>query len=517
MTLAVTRRSLLAGTLATAAVPGLAACTGFSSTDGGAADGTLTVGFDNEPLTLDPAFSASISSDRNLLNLFYDTLLRQRDDGTFEPALARYWQVGDRSVTFVLRKGLKFHDGTALDAASVVSSLERIMNSASKSPKAGALSSVASVKADDARTVTLTLRQDDPLLLVNLAHEPGMIVSPTALQEHGGAFGRNPVGSGPFVFQEWRAGDRLTGTRNDAYWDISAEGAELPRLDAVTFRFITEASAARAELASGGIQLVRALPPKEYAQLPGGSVVVKENGVRRAYYVSLNVTRPPFDDPDIRSAFAQAVDRKVIGNTAAKNSFDLAPTFAAASDWFYDESLAAPSFDPEEARRKVTEASAGRGVAVTLLTRRRAPDPAIAEVLRGQLEKAGFTVKVETLGLQRMIERLTRQDFDAGILVIDIPRLDPSLTFNPYFTSAGPNNWSGVKDARLDGLLERAVSTGDTRERKRLYVQVQKRLLEKNYWVFLHQARSPLIHSATLKGVVLNTDGQVRLERAYLA
>ncbi|MEV5433974.1 ABC transporter substrate-binding protein [Streptomyces sp. NPDC052701] len=508
------RRAVLAGAAATTAL-GLAGCGGSDSS--GSSSGTLTAGFDNEPVTLDPALSAAISSDRNVLNLFFDALLRQRPDGTFEAALATRWDADDSAVTLTLRRGVEFHDGTACDAEAVVFNLRRVMDPATRSTKAAALANVASVEAPDARTVRIALKSPDPLLLTHLAHEAGMIASPAALKKHGADFGRRPVGTGPFTFAQWRSKVQLTAKRNDAYWAKAADGSSLPKLDKVVLRFVTEAKVLRAELSTGGVQLVRALPPEEYKQLGGDKqVVIKDGGVRRAYYVALNVTKGPFKDPKVRAAFARAVDRRAVGKAAAGDEYDIAPSFATSSDWFYDDSIAPLPHDPAKARSALAEAGSRGEVPITVVARRRAPDPTIAELLQSQLTAAGFAPKAEVLEFQTQLDRMKNRDFDAALLVIDIPRLDPSLAFDPYFTSDGPNNWSGLDDRVLDALLDEAAGTGDRPARKRAYADAQRRIIDNNYWVFLHQAKSPLIHSSRLKGVQLDVDGQWRLAEARL-
>ncbi|MFJ7059655.1 ABC transporter substrate-binding protein [Streptomyces microflavus] len=511
------RRTVLAGAAATAAVTALAGCGGSSDSSGGASGGTLTAGFDNEPVTLDPAMSSAISSDRNVLNLFFDTLLRQRRDGTFEPALATQWTEKGTEITFELRKGVKFHDGTPFNADAVVLNLKRISDPATRSTKAAALASIREVKATGPQTVTITLKAADPLLLTQLAHEPGMIASPAALAKGPETFGRKPVGTGPFTFRQWRTKVQLTAERNTDYWAKTPEGDALPLLDKVVLRFVTEAKVLRAELSTGGVHLVRALPPEEYKQLADDSrITIKDEGVRRNYYASLNVTKGPFSDPRVRAAFAMAVERRSVGKAAAGGDFDIAPSFATSEDWFYDDSLAPLPYDPDKARTTLDKAGLRGKVPITLVARRRAPDPTVAELLQSQLTAAGFAPKVEILEFQTQLERMQKQDFDAAILVIDIPRLDPSLSFDPYFASDGPSNWSGLKDTALDNLLDKGLSTDDRAVRKQAYVDVQRRIIQNNYWVFLHQAKSPLIHSSNLKGVGLDVDGQWRLERARL-
>ncbi|MFI7211527.1 ABC transporter substrate-binding protein [Micromonospora maritima] len=506
------RRALLGGAVATLTAVGLTACGDTGERGGGKRGGTLTVGFDNEPTTLDPALSSAISSDRSVLNLFYDTLLRQERDGSFVPALAEKWTVEGTTVTFTLRDGVRFHDGTPFDAEAAAFNLRRVIDPATKSTKAGALKKLAAADAVDPRTLRLTLKAADPLLLVQLAHEPGMMASPTAVKA--GDYGRKPVGTGPFVFDAWRSKVQLTGKRNTTYWRRAADGSALPRLDQVVFRFVTDTKVLRAEVTTGGVQLVRALPPEEFKQLAGNKQVVLEDiGVRRAYYVALNVTRAPFDDPKVREAFAMAVDRTGVGKAAAGGEFDLAPSFATSKDWFYDPSITPPPFDPAKAKA----ALGGAPVPITVVARRRAPDPTIAELLQSQLTAAGFAPKVEVLEAQTQLDRMRKQDFDATLLVIDIPRLDPSLSFDPYFASKGSNNWSGLTDTTLDGLLEKAVGSDDRAVRRQAYVDVQRRIVGENYWIFLHQPKSPLIHSAKLSGIVLNVDGQWRLDEAELA
>lgn len=322
------------------AIATLAGC-GSSDSSEGTSGGTLTAGFDNEPVTLDPALSSAISSDRNVLNLFFDTLLRQRRDGTFEPALATQWTDTGTGITFELRQGVKFHDGTPFDADAVVLNLKRISDPATRSTKTAALASVREVKAIGPRTVSVTLKAPDPLLLTQLAHEPGMIASPTALAKGAEEFGRRPVGTGPFTFRQWRTKVQLTAERNKTYWAKSEEGDALPFLDKVVLRFVTEAKVLRAELSTGGVHLVRALPPEEYKQLAEAPrITIKDEGVRRNYYASLNVTKGPFRDPQVRAAFAMAVERRSVGKAAAGGDFDIAPSFATSDDWFYDDALA---------------------------------------------------------------------------------------------------------------------------------------------------------------------------------
>ncbi len=513
------RRALLGLTAAALAACSLTACgDDGDASSGGSGSGTLTIGFDNEPVSLDPALSSAISSDRNLLNLFYEGLVRQEKDGTIAPALAESWTVDGPAVTFKLRTGVTFHDGSPFDAETAAWNLRRVVDPATRSTKAGALSKVAAVTVVDPTTVEVQTKTPDPLLLTQLSYEPGMMVSRKAATAAGKDFGRAPVGTGPFAFERWVAKSQLTAKRNAAYWRKDAAGKALPRLDKVVARFITEPKTLRAELSTGGVQLVRALPPEEFSQLTDNDQVVQQDlGVRRSYYLAINSTRAPFDRPEVRRALSAAIDRDGVGKTAASGEYDLSPTFATKTDWFHDGSLTVPAFDAAKARADLAAAGVRPGTPVTLVVRNRPPDPTIAQLLQANLQAAGLTVTIEALQLESYLDKLKKGEFDLGLGVIDVPRYDPSLTFDPYLSSTGPNNFSKIKDAELDRMLAAGRGAADRETRTEAYADVQRRTLDQGHLAFLHQARSPVIHRSSLQDLGFDLDGQWRLHEARLA
>ncbi|GAA3337242.1 ABC transporter substrate-binding protein [Amorphoplanes nipponensis] len=512
------RRAILGLTASALAATALTACGGDSGgSSAGSGQGTLTIGFDNEPVSLDPALSSAISSDRNLLNLFYEGLVRQEKDGTIVPALAESWKVDGSALTFTLRTGVTFHDGSPFDADAAAWNLKRVIDPATRSTKAGTLSTIASVTVLDPRTVRIQTKSPDPLLLTQLSYEPGMMVSRKAASAAGKDFGRGPVGTGPFVLERWIAKSQLVAKRNPGYWRKDAAGQALPRLDKVVVRFITEPKTLRAELSTGGVQLLRALPPEEYTQLKDNAQVRLEDlGVRRSYYLAVNSTRAPFDKLAPRRALAGAIDRDGVGQTAASGEYDLTATFATKADWFADPTLPVPAFDAAKAGAAFAAAGVGAGTPLKLVVRNRPPDPTIAQLIQANLRAAGLEVTIEALQLESYLDTLKKGDFDLGLGVIDVPRYDPSLTFDPYLSSTGPNNFSKIKDPELDKVLAAGRAAPDRKVRTEAYTDVQRRVLDQSHLVFLHQARSPVIHRSDLSGLAFDLDGQWRLHEARL-
>ena len=192
--------------------------------------GTLTVGFSADTKTLDPTFSVQFS-ERQVLYLVFNALVRYGTDFSLQPDLAQSWEIKNdgKQIVFKLRSGVKFHDGTPFDANAVKWNIEHRLDPATASPQRQLLEPIIdNVQVIDPTTVAFNLKQPSPGLLGLLGERPGFMVSPAAAQKYGKEFGSNPVGTGPFVFKEWVRGSHIAVEKNPAYWE-----AGKPYLDRV--------------------------------------------------------------------------------------------------------------------------------------------------------------------------------------------------------------------------------------------------------------------------------------------
>ena len=211
-----------------------------------AAGGELTIGLAVEPVSLDPAAGLYLHEHLILMNL-YDTLLRADQEGGLHPGLATAWEQSDDGTefTFTLRDDVSFHDGTQFNAEAVRANFDRIGEGDFGYATAPTiLSGYVETEVIDDNTVKVVFEIPKPTFLSDLSRYWMAIPSPTAVQEQADAFGQNPVGTGPFVFDEWAAQDHITLVKNPDY-NLAPEFAahDGPALlETITFRFLPEAA-----------------------------------------------------------------------------------------------------------------------------------------------------------------------------------------------------------------------------------------------------------------------------------
>src|SRR6184192_3772849 len=227
--------------------------------------GTLTFALENDPANLDPMLSG-LFVDRNIHYAMYDSLVRVDVKGTIIPWLAEKWTTSSdgKTVTFNLRQGVKFHDGSVFDAASVKWNIERYINTKGSS-RTGDLAAVASVDVVDASTVKFNLKSAFAPLLAALVDRAGMMVSQKVVDAMGADFTLKPfkAGTGPFILTEAVKNDHYTLEKNPDWWGKDAAGNKLPFLDKITVKPILDADVALTNLRTGQAQVINRINGKD--------------------------------------------------------------------------------------------------------------------------------------------------------------------------------------------------------------------------------------------------------------
>ncbi|WP_306046412.1 ABC transporter substrate-binding protein [Nioella sp. MMSF_3534] len=489
--LTMTRRALLA------AVAASALAIGANPAAAQTPPGVLVVGQVAEPQALDPHAVTAVNDFRILMNV-YDGLVRYAS-GTLEvePALATSWEISEDGTvyTFTLREGVSFHDGSAFDAEAVVFNFDRMLDEnhpyhdTGPFPLSFFFSAVEEVEALDDMTVQFTLNAPYAPFLSNLAYPTGLIVSPAAVMEHGAEFGRNPSGTGAFVFEEWRANEAVVVTGNPDYWG----GA--PALEAVVFRPITDANTRVAEMLAGGIDMMVEVPPVALSEFGGDSFQIVEQAGPHVWFLILNALEGPFADVRVRQAANYAINKEAIVNdvlegTAAVAAGPTPPAFA----WAYNEELEPYPYDPDRARELLAEAGVENPEITFYVTEGGSGmlDPvAMGTAIQADLEAVGFDVTIETYEWNTFLGRVNPGlEGEADMAEMAWMTNDPdTLPYLALRTDAWPDqggfNSGYYSNPEVDALLEEARSSTDQDRRAELYRQMQVIVQEDAPWVFV--------------------------------
>lgn len=432
--------------------------------------GVLNIAFTSDTKTLDPVFSINFS-ERQPLYLIYNTLLALRPDSTVGPELADSWKVSEDGLllTLHIRSGVKFHDGTPVDAAAIKFNLDRRLDPAVASPQRAQLAAIVesvSVKGDS--EVELRLKAPSPGLLGMLAQREGFIASPTAVEKLGADFARTPVGSGPFVFKEWTPGRRIVVERNAEYWETGK-----PYLDRIVFNDVSNAVVAVQRLLTGEIDYISALSPTDVRQIenrPG--INLERSAAGRLYALQWQVDRPPFNNEKLRQAVAHAIDRKRIVDILMGGKAPIAEGLTAPVLWWHNAELKSYAYDPAKAKALLAEAGHANGLEVPLSTPQITLLQQINQLVQEQLKAVGITVKLDPVAQSDWYPRIAQGLINfSPIRWSDRPDPDGLLTI--LLHSKGNQNSTKYASPEMDALLDKGRRTTDQAERRKIYQEAQ--------------------------------------------
>ncbi len=486
----------------------------------------LVVGQIAEPKSLDPDAVTAVNDFRIVFNM-YDGLVRYKD-GTLEvePALAESWDISEdgTTYTFHLRDGVTFHDGSPFNADAVKFNIDRMTDEdhpyhdTGPFPLAFYFSSVEEVTAIDDLTVEFKLSEPFAPFLSNLAYTPGLMVSPDAVKQHGKDFGRNPVGTGAFKFEEWEANSRVIVSRNDDYWD----GA--PPLEAVVYRPITDANTRIAEMLSGGLDVMVEVPPDSVRRFrDDASFAVYEQAGPHLWFLILNLKEGPFADKAVRQAANYAIDKQALVDNILQGTAEVAagptpPAFA----WAYNEELEPYPYDPGKAKQLLQQAGYD-GEAVTFYVTQGGSgmlDPvAMATAIQADLQAVGMTVNIETYEWNTFLGKVNpglegKADMAEMAWMTNSPDTLPFLALR---TEAWPDkggfNSGYYSNETVDELLSKARRSTDQAERAELYRQMQEIVHEDAPWVFVANWKQNAVTGANVENFKLQPSFFLMLQK----
>jgi len=471
-----------------------------------AAADTLVVGLLADPVSLDPHRATDLVSAAVIVNVC-EPLVRFRPGGARpEGALATTWATVDRRVwTFTLREGVRFHDGTPLDAEAVVANLERLRRLRAfpgRAERAGP------------HVVSITLDRPDAALLATLSQPFFALQSPKQL---GDAQATVPVGTGPFRLASARPG-RIELVSHPDYW------AGPPRLSSVVFRRLRDEDTLLQALLEGEVDLSAAVGQDRVARLRGDPRISldSQTGLNVAF-LSINNERGPFRDVRVRQALARAVDRPELVRRLLSGHGEPARNPLPPSLWGYDRRTKDLGLDRAGARRLLTEAGHPKGLEAELLVadspRPYMPAPLrLAEHLRSDLAEVGVRVRVRQVPTwAEYMERATRGEYELALLGWQADTMDPNDFLSALLASdsIGTTNRSRYQSPAMDAILKRARMVGDPESRLAAYHEAQRLFQKDMPWVPLYHGSVFTVHGRRLRGLNLGPTGLLRYDKTW--
>jgi peptide/nickel transport system substrate-binding protein len=502
--------------------------------------GSFRVALTADATTLDP-WNANDTNTLLVTRQIFETLVDYEAGGfKIVPKLAETWSVSPdgRSWTFALRRGVKFHDGSDLDAAAVVLNFERARQAAhplrGPAGAGGSLyrayaalfegfddaSVIVRAEAKDAATVVVTTKMPFGPLLADLAMPSFAIVSPKSLRDDVAGWStpasRGAAGTGPFLFRPgaWVPGQQIALERNSEYWmKAQAGGPSVPRADRVVLRVIKDETARIAELRSGGLDAVRDLTPTALPTVRGDpNLQLLVRPAATATFLGVGAVAP-LDKVEVRRAIAMAIDKSLLSTTLFSGAGRPASQLFAPGMLGYDDSVVEfYRLDTAAAKRLLADAGVATPFATELwypsAWRAYYPDPKrVAESVAADLAKIGIVATVRTEDAAAYLA-----DARAGRLPLWLgggggDSADP----DSFFPDGGA--WAGdvVRE-----LLRRARYEADASKRTELYKQVSKIIQQDATRIPLVQADALVAATKKVRGLAPHPIGVESYAQVWL-
>jgi peptide/nickel transport system substrate-binding protein len=474
---------------------------------------------------MDPAGTTTVP---NLVvcNNIYDNLFYMDTDGSIKLGILDSYTVSpDTKVfTFKIRSGIKFHDGTTLDAEAVKFMFDRIVDPANALPAKASLGPFDKCVVKDASTVEVHFKEPFAAFINNLTMYNFGVPSPTAVQKYGKDFAQNPVGSGPFIFKTLVPAQSLTLERNPDYnWAPKGmyEHTGPAYLDKITFKFIPEEVPRMGALETGvcnavvylsgdGLARFRAEPAKYKV------TIVPVPCVGFSYY--LNSEKFPTNDVAVRQAMLWAVDQPKMAEALYKGVLTPALGVFSPAMMGYDKRIDEMySYNPAKAK-EILEAAGwklgadgvrskdGKRLVVDLATLEGSRYSMAAEWMQAELKEVGIEAKLSMMASSARLEAGKTGSHNG--VQMGAQANDPDVLRTLFHsTQIGADNYSRIQDAELDAWLVEAAQTTDIARRKDLYFKAQEKIRQQALLLPIYNTTHAFAQSTKVTGLRMDGTG----------
>ncbi|HEY2993077.1 MAG TPA: ABC transporter substrate-binding protein [Methylomirabilota bacterium] len=482
---------------------------------------TLTVALNQDPDILDPTLARTYVGRiifQHMCEKLYDI-----DEGlNIHPQLAAAMPAvsdGGKTVTIKLRPGVKFNDGTPMNAESVRFSLERHRDMKG-STRRSELDHVTAVEVVDPQTVRLRLKSPLSPLVAILTDRAGMPVSPAAAQKLGDKFGTAPVCVGPWQFVERIPQDRIVLERSPHYFDQG-----VAKFDRIVFRIIPDDNVRLANLRSGDIDVMHLVAPTDATSLKKEGRFEVSNVTGLGYNgITINLrnksgkTQPPgnlgtplANDPRVREALELSIDREALNQVAWDGLYTPGCTAIAPISPFYDKARKCPGRDLARAKKLLAEAGLAGGYTFEMVIVNNPQQRRVGEVIQGMAREAGFNISLVPKEFASSLKD-NEDGKHQAFLIGWSGRVDPDHNIHQFHTCGGSLNETLGCDEKLDALLNKAREVTDVGERTKLYREANDIILARRNILYFYFQNYIVAFPKNLKGYKAVPDGLIRIK-----
>jgi peptide/nickel transport system substrate-binding protein len=502
----------------------------------------LIFGSAADAVKLDPADVDDQESTSRTDSIF-ETLVEYKSGGTeIEPCLATSWNISSdgQNITFNLRHGVKFHDGTDFNASAVVFSFDRQYNQSNPYNQYGdwgywgyMFTDIERVEKINDYEVKIVLSKPNAAMMTSLAMFTVSIVSPTNAAKYGADAFSHPCGTGPFKFVEWVKDDHITVEANKDYW----RGA--PKLDKIIYRVIKDPSARLLAIQAGEIQGMEFPDPASFSQITSNAnlKLLTQAGMNVGYIAMNNgygyndtnkngvrdpdepwVKTPgyfaPFTNRSVRQAVNYAINKTSIVLNLYKGTAIVAKNGMPPFMLGYNDAIVDYPYNPAKARELLTEAGYPNGFNTTLwvmpVSRPYMFDPTkIGEAIQSYLAAVNINVQIYHIDWSTYLAKTQAGEHPMCLLGWTGDNGDPDNFMNVLYgenqcTIGTAGNVAFYNNTQVQSLLTKALQTYDTAQRASLYEQAQVIIHDDAPFVYLAHANQNLVFTKNVNGFVLN-------------
>lgn len=477
-----------------------------SSQDGttaGLAD-QIIVGTLSDPKYIDPNAPGVGPAEINVTQQIYEGLVSTGKDGSIEPLLASDWIVSDDGLTYTfhLIPDVKFSDGTPVTGADWQWSLYRARDYQTSNYRFIA-EAIDRVDATDSQVV-IHLKEPHAPFLAELANFNMVVGSKAHWDAVGDAsYLKNPLGTGPYMVKEWKQGENLILTANPYYHEKG-----YPKTKEIKYLVVADDNTRLMQLQNGQIDVINTLP---FSMVP----MIQSNPELKLdvfpstqiYYLILNTTKKPFNDPKVRQAMNYAINKQELSDTiAGEYGSPVAALVSATQGKWSNQSLKVIGYDPSHAKQLLTDAGYTKPVEFTITVRTgSAFYEQIATLIQSQVNQAGFHCTIETLESAAVSDKFESLNHQATVLqwVDDIQ--DPSgvVGWSVDYDQAHCF-YTGLNDKVLEQLNASALKELDESKRVQMYQDIQQKIYENSNIIPLYRNDFAFATSAKIQGLYVS-------------